>query len=257
MQAFERFLVRWRGAGLLDEATEGAIRQYEEAQAKPSGRRWQVILALVMGGILLGAGVRAERSSRLHGEHALLISYVHLLRGAVGVDDRPDPDDPSQHHYPQKERPKQHKEAAPDAPAIHLAGAAKNQRQCECKTWRFRPERRSVIHENNGRRRNCVCHLHDGGARRRRNRRRCSKYPSKPGVFNCPGPDFRSDQHDLSCAVDSSLFDEIRELMPRIGTVCLAFQIYVPFVVERVRRRRRRWRRRHANSFWRRFAGSW
>jgi uncharacterized membrane protein len=57
MQAFERFLVRWRGAGLLDEATESAIRRYEESQAKPSGRRWQGILALVMGGILLGAGV--------------------------------------------------------------------------------------------------------------------------------------------------------------------------------------------------------
>jgi uncharacterized membrane protein len=57
MQAFEEFLVRWRGAGLLDEATESAIRRYEESQAKPSGRRWQVILALVMGGILLGAGV--------------------------------------------------------------------------------------------------------------------------------------------------------------------------------------------------------
>jgi len=57
MQAFERYLVRWRGAGLLDEPTESAIRRYEEAQATPSGRRWQVILALVLGGILLGAGV--------------------------------------------------------------------------------------------------------------------------------------------------------------------------------------------------------
>ena len=57
MHAFEEFLVRWRGAGLLDEATESAIRRYEESQAKPSGRRWQVILALVLGGILLGAGV--------------------------------------------------------------------------------------------------------------------------------------------------------------------------------------------------------
>ena len=57
MQAFERLLVRWRSAGILDEATEGAIRRYEESQATPSGRRWQVILALVMGGILLGAGV--------------------------------------------------------------------------------------------------------------------------------------------------------------------------------------------------------
>jgi len=57
MQAYERYLVRWRGAGLLDEATETAIRDFEAAQERPSGRRWQVVLALVMGGILLGAGV--------------------------------------------------------------------------------------------------------------------------------------------------------------------------------------------------------
>jgi uncharacterized membrane protein len=57
MQGFERYLVRWRGAGLIDEATETSIRAYESADARPSGRRWQVILALVMGGILLGAGV--------------------------------------------------------------------------------------------------------------------------------------------------------------------------------------------------------
>jgi uncharacterized membrane protein len=57
MQSFEGYLVRWRGAGLIDEATESSIRAFEGAQVQPSGRRWQVILALVMGGILLGAGV--------------------------------------------------------------------------------------------------------------------------------------------------------------------------------------------------------
>src|ERR1035437_1525816 len=57
MQAFERYLERWHNAGLLDETTESAIRQYEESQATPSGRRWQVVIALVLGGILLGAGI--------------------------------------------------------------------------------------------------------------------------------------------------------------------------------------------------------
>src|ERR1039458_871686 len=57
MQGFERYLDRWRSAGILDESTESAIRRYEQSQAAPSGRRWQVILALLMGGILLGAGV--------------------------------------------------------------------------------------------------------------------------------------------------------------------------------------------------------
>jgi uncharacterized membrane protein len=57
MQTFERYLNRWRDAGLIDEATASSIRAYESADTRPSGRRWQVILALVLGGILLGAGV--------------------------------------------------------------------------------------------------------------------------------------------------------------------------------------------------------
>src|SRR6266702_3406086 len=87
MQAFERYLERWRGAGLLDEATEGAIRRYEESQATPSGRRWQVTVALVLGGILLGAGVllfvaahwdEVSPGSRL----ALVMAMLALFHGA-------------------------------------------------------------------------------------------------------------------------------------------------------------------------------
>ena len=57
MQVYEQYLSRWRTAGLLDDSTADAIRQYESAQATPAGRRWQVVIALLLGGILLGAGV--------------------------------------------------------------------------------------------------------------------------------------------------------------------------------------------------------
>src|SRR5580698_1742060 len=57
MQNGERYVARWKDAGLIDESTAAAIRTYEQAQAKPSGRQWQVMVALILGGILLGAGV--------------------------------------------------------------------------------------------------------------------------------------------------------------------------------------------------------
>jgi uncharacterized membrane protein len=57
MQAYEHYISRWRIAGLLDDSTAHAIRQYESAQARPAGRRWQVVIVLLLGGILLGAGV--------------------------------------------------------------------------------------------------------------------------------------------------------------------------------------------------------
>jgi uncharacterized membrane protein len=53
----DRYVTRWQTAGLIDEPTAIAIRAYEQAQQKPSGRQWQVLVALILGGILLGAGV--------------------------------------------------------------------------------------------------------------------------------------------------------------------------------------------------------
>jgi uncharacterized membrane protein len=53
----ERYVTRWHTAGLLDDQTAAAIRSYEQSQEKPSGRQWQVLVALILGGILLGAGV--------------------------------------------------------------------------------------------------------------------------------------------------------------------------------------------------------
>jgi uncharacterized membrane protein len=53
----ERYITRWHTAGLLDDQTAAAIRTYEQSQEKPSSRQWQVLVALILGGILLGAGV--------------------------------------------------------------------------------------------------------------------------------------------------------------------------------------------------------
>lgn len=57
MEKAEEYITRWRGAGLLDEQSAAAIRAYEATRAKPSGRQWQVLVALILGAILLGAGV--------------------------------------------------------------------------------------------------------------------------------------------------------------------------------------------------------
>ena len=57
MREMERLLARWEAAGLIDGERAAAIRRYEGAQARPGGRQWQVLLALVLGGMLLGAGV--------------------------------------------------------------------------------------------------------------------------------------------------------------------------------------------------------
>ncbi len=57
MDKAEEFLARWRAAGLLDDAAAERIRVWEQGQERPAGRQWQVLLALILGGILLGAGV--------------------------------------------------------------------------------------------------------------------------------------------------------------------------------------------------------
>jgi hypothetical protein len=51
-------LTRWIDAGILDEATAGRIRAFEqEQQAGPSRLRWPVWIALAFGALMLGAGV--------------------------------------------------------------------------------------------------------------------------------------------------------------------------------------------------------
>ncbi|RXH57970.1 DUF2157 domain-containing protein [Granulicella sibirica] len=57
METPESLLTRWQAAGLIDDPTAARIRAYESAHARPANRQWQVLLALILGCILLSAGV--------------------------------------------------------------------------------------------------------------------------------------------------------------------------------------------------------
>ena len=57
MADFESLLTRWQTAGILDGATVRRIRAWESEQKKPAGLRWQVLVVLILGAILLACGV--------------------------------------------------------------------------------------------------------------------------------------------------------------------------------------------------------
>ena len=57
MSRLEEDLQRWVQAGALDAEAADRIRAFEESRARPAGLRWQVLLALIFGAILLAAGV--------------------------------------------------------------------------------------------------------------------------------------------------------------------------------------------------------
>jgi uncharacterized membrane protein len=63
MADFESFLTRWQTAGILDGATARHIRAWESEQKKPAGLRWQVLVVLILGAILLACGVALFVSS--------------------------------------------------------------------------------------------------------------------------------------------------------------------------------------------------
>lgn len=57
MKDIEGLISRWQSAGVLDAAAAERIRAYELEQSKPTGLRWEVLVALILGGLLLACGV--------------------------------------------------------------------------------------------------------------------------------------------------------------------------------------------------------
>ena len=57
MADFDALLNRWQKAGVLDAEAARRIRAYELEQTHPAGLRWQGLVALILGAILLACGV--------------------------------------------------------------------------------------------------------------------------------------------------------------------------------------------------------
>jgi uncharacterized membrane protein len=94
LRALEDALQRWTLAGILDQPTADRIRRFEAEQEHPAGLRWQVLLALIFGAILLAAGIalfvaahwdRLSPLTRFLLVMAILI-VIHAL--AIGVRER-------------------------------------------------------------------------------------------------------------------------------------------------------------------------
>jgi len=89
---WERYLERWITGGVIDASTAERIRAYEAAQEKALGLRWPVLLAIGLGGLLVGAGVllfvaahwdTLSPSARF-GLVLVLVALFHIAAALVG-----------------------------------------------------------------------------------------------------------------------------------------------------------------------------
>ena len=83
MTDWERHLERWQQAGIVDAPTASRIHAFEADEARPTGQRWQVLVALIFGGILLGAGVLLFVAA--HWDKVSPLSRFGLVLGILAV----------------------------------------------------------------------------------------------------------------------------------------------------------------------------
>jgi uncharacterized membrane protein len=83
----ESYITRWQTAGIIDADVAGRIRAFEAAyqseQKKPAGLRWQGIVALTLGAILLACGVVLFVNA--HWDQISPLSRFVLVLGMVSV----------------------------------------------------------------------------------------------------------------------------------------------------------------------------
>src|ERR1039457_6812519 len=89
MADIESLLNRWQTAGALDAEAAARIRAFEEKQEKPSGLRWQGLVALILGAILLACGVALFVSAHWDqlgagARYAIVIALVSIFHLAGG-----------------------------------------------------------------------------------------------------------------------------------------------------------------------------
>jgi uncharacterized membrane protein len=91
---WERYLEQWIGEGLIDRSTAERICAFEALHKKKLGLRWPVLLAISLGGLMLGAGVllfvAAHRENLSPSERfGLVLAFVALFHlGAALVAER-------------------------------------------------------------------------------------------------------------------------------------------------------------------------